>query len=222
MSSGAALPALEPVADARRAELLLHPLRQRILSEAREASTAAEIARRVGLPAQKVNYHVRTLADAGFLLPAGEGRKRNLLEKRYRASARAYVLLPRVLGAMGPGAPGDADRLGATHLMHLGALVQEELAGWLGGDVADPDGVPTLSLDAEVRFDGAEQRAAFADGVRRALTRLIGEHTAPARDEGGRPRPGRAYRLVVGCYPVPGPADGAGTARATESERGAT
>jgi DNA-binding transcriptional ArsR family regulator len=73
MTAPAAPPVpVEPVEEARRAELLLHPLRQRILSEAREASTAAEIARRVGLPPQKVNYHVRTLAAAGFLHPAGE------------------------------------------------------------------------------------------------------------------------------------------------------
>lgn len=194
---------LEPVEEVDRAELLLHPLRQRILSEAREASTAAEIARRLDLPPQRVNYHVRTLADAGLLQPAGEGRKRNLIEKRYRASARSYVLLPRVLGEMGAGELHEGDRFGATYLMHLSALLQEELGAWLDPDREGRTRVPTLSIESELRFDSAAQRAAFAEALQRAVTDVIGGHSAPTRDEEGRPRPGRAYRLVVGCYPVP-------------------
>jgi len=197
------LPGLEPVQDPARAELLLHPLRQKILFEAREASTAAEIARRVGLPPQKVNYHVRTLAQAGFLRPAGEGRKRNLIEKRYRASARSYVLLPGILGEMSPGAAGDADRFGAAHLIRLGALLQEELSVWLGPGVLRRKGPSTLSLDVEIHFDSPAQRAEFADELRKAVAGVVGAHTAPPLDHEGRARAGQLYRLVVGCYPVP-------------------
>lgn len=203
MTSTAPVAALEPIEEVEKAELLLHPLRQRILSEAREPSTAAEIARRVGLPAQKVNYHVRTLADAGFLRPAGEGRKRNLIEKPYRASARSYLLLPRVLGEMSPGTLSEADRFSAAYLLHLSALLQDELGAWLDPDAGVEERVPTLSLEAEVRFDSAEQRAAFAEALRVAVTEVIGDHASPSRDAEGRSRPGRAYRLVVGCYPVP-------------------
>lgn len=203
MSPSAAVSALEPVEEAGRAELLLHPLRQRILAEAREVSTAAEIARRIGEPPQKVNYHVRTLVDAGFLEPAGEGRVRNLVEKRYRASARSYLLLPRILGEMSPAPLSEADRFSATFLLHLTALLQEELAVWLEAEGSGEESVPTLSMEAELRFDSSEQRAAFAEALQKAVTEAIGRHAAPARDEEGRTRPGRAYRLVVGCYPVP-------------------
>lgn len=200
---------LEPVAEAGRAELLLHPLRQRILSEAREATTAAEIARRVGLPPQKVNYHVRTLAEAGFLRPAGEGRKRNLVEKRYQASARSYLLLPQVLGAMSPQGMGEADRFSASALMMLSAVLQRELAVWLTQDKATEPSVPTLSLEAELRFESAEQRMAFAGALQEAISEVVAKHTSPARDIQGRPRPGRPFRLVLGCYPIPsGPQSG--------------
>lgn len=214
MVQSSSLPALEPVEEASRAELLLHPLRQRILWEAREASTAAEVARRVGLPPQKVNYHVRTLVDAGFLQPAGEGRKRNLIEKRYRASARSYLLLPRILGEMSPGAMSQADRFSASYLMQLSALLQEELAAWMETDGASGEGVPTLSMEAEIRFDSVEQRAAFAEALQRAVAGVIGQHTAPAHDKKGGAPQGRAYRLVVGCYPVPD-RDGGGHGPAT-------
>lgn len=208
---------LEPVADAGRAELLLHPLRQRILSEAREPTTAAEIARRVGLPAQKVNYHVRTLADAGFLKPAGEGRKRNLVEKRVQASAQSYVLLPQVLGAMSPQGMGEADRFSASALMMLSAVLQRELAVWLTQDEALAPSVPTLSLESELRFESAEQRGAFAAALQEAIGDVIAKHTSPARDTQGRPRPGRPFRLVLGCYPIPtGPQSGAPASPETE------
>jgi DNA-binding transcriptional ArsR family regulator len=200
---------VEPVEDPARAELLLHPLRQEVLKEAGEASTAAEIARRLGLPAQKVNYHVRTLAEAGFLEAVAEGRKRNLLEKRYRASARSYVLLPQVLGGMSAGAderpPTEADRFSAAYLMSLSARLQRELAVWLVADEADQRRVPTLSLEAELRFTSAEQRAAFGEALQAAVVEVVRAHTAPARDEKGGSRPGRPYRLVLGCYPIPDP-----------------
>jgi DNA-binding transcriptional ArsR family regulator len=211
MTAHADMTALEPIGDPARAELLLHPLRQKILSEARRASTAAEIARRVGLPPQKVNYHVRTLVEAGFLRPAGEGRKRNLIEKRYRATARTYLLLPQVLGETSPGNPSDADRFSATHLLELSALLQRELGSWLADEASDGARVPTLSIDAEVRFDSSEQRAAFAEALQKAITDTIGRHTTPAREPDGRPRSGRAFRLVLGCYPVPDEATEDGT-----------
>lgn len=218
MPTPAALPPLEAVQDSERASLLLHPLRQKILSEAREASTAAEIARRVGLPPQKVNYHVRTLADAGFLRPVGEGRKRNLIEKRYRSSARSYVLLSHMLGEMGPGALSEADRFSASHLMGLSSLLQEELAVWLASGRAPEESVPTLSIDAEIRFESSDQRAAFADALQEAVTRVVSQYTAAHRDPKGRRRPGRTYRLVVGCYPVPDD-DGGRRERPAEPER---
>ena len=240
MSAGA-LPPVETVAEAARAELLLHPLRQTILTEAREPSSASEIARRVGRKAQQVNYHVRALVDAGFLLPAGERRKRNLIEKRYRASAEAYVLLPRVLGDVGPASVSDADRFGAAHLMGLSAQLQEELGAWFGpgaaatstegpegglvggsaGAVGRPIEVPTLSLDAELRFESADQRAAFASALRHAVERVIAEHASPMHAGQGEEGAGRPYRLVVGCYPirdsaVPGRVSGDGPGNAVD------
>jgi len=203
----ALLPPVEPVEEPARAELLLHPLRQKILEEAGEASTAAEIARRLGLPPQKVNYHVRTLVDAGFLQPAGEELKRNLLEKRYQASARSYLLLPQVLGAVSAGerslSEAEADRFSATYLLRLTAWLQRELSVWLDEGGARERRVPTLSLEAELRFTSAEQRAAFAEALQEAVGEVIREHCAPARDDEGGPGAGEPYRLVLGCYPIP-------------------
>ena len=108
------LPDVDVVRDPHAAQLLLHPLRQRILREARQATSAAEIARHVDLPAQKVNYHVRTLVDAGLLVSAGHRTHRNLVERRYRATARSYVILPEVMGQVGVQGLNPADAFSAA------------------------------------------------------------------------------------------------------------
>jgi DNA-binding transcriptional ArsR family regulator len=196
---------IETVATSHAAELLLHPLRQDILREARTASSAAEIARRMGMPAQKVNYHVRTLVDAGLLVPAGERRRRNLVEKRYRATARSYVLLPHVLGPMSAADTRVADAFSAAHLLQLTTTLQAELGDALAEGREHDVPVPTLSLDAEVRFRSPDQRAAFAQAIQRALTEVIAKFTEPTVGPDGQPAPERPYRLVLGCYPLPRP-----------------
>lgn len=189
-----------------RAELLLQPLRARILIEAREPVSAAEVARRLGETPQKVNYHVTTLVEAGLLLPAGERRRRNLVERRYRASARRYVLSPELLGSLGiaPAGVSDADAFSAARLLGLTALVQEEVAGSVraAADAAEAEAreVPTLSLDAELAFASEADRAGFARALEEAFLELAARWAAPADGEAARP-----YRLVAACYPLPRP-----------------
>jgi DNA-binding transcriptional ArsR family regulator len=191
------------VRDRERAALILHPLRLRILEQAREPASAAEIARRIGETPQKVNYHVGALADAGFLRPAGEGRRRNFVERRYRATARHYVISPEVLGEVGLPAGGPAsagDAFSAARLLGLTAQVQGELGASLREAAAAGAGrVPTLSMDAEVRFASASERARFAADLREAVFGVVARY-------GGGER-GWPFRVVVGCYPLPGEGD---------------
>jgi DNA-binding transcriptional ArsR family regulator len=128
MSASTSVPAeLESVRDPRRAAVLMHPLRLRILSLARSPASATELAGRLRLPRQKVNYHVRELARARFLRRAGQRRKRNLIERCYRATARAYVLAPDVLGPLAADWRRIEDTMSAQYLIALGSLVQTEL-----------------------------------------------------------------------------------------------
>ena len=201
MLSSRAVPELEPVTDARRAELLLHPLRQSILQHAVGPVSAAEIARRIDLPAQRVNYHVRTLADAGFLVSAGERRKGNLVERRYQSSARAYVLLPAVLGDVSATHLTDPDELSGTYLLKLASDLQAELGGLLQRREEAAGPVPTLSMDVTFRFESADQRSQFAQALELAITDVVGRFTSPAFTPSGGTEPGRPFRLILGCYP---------------------
>ncbi|HUH12408.1 MAG TPA: helix-turn-helix domain-containing protein [Longimicrobiales bacterium] len=207
---------VEIVREPARAELLLHPLRNRILVETREPASASEVARRLGEGAQKVGYHVNALVDAGFLLPAGERRVRNLVERRYRATARRYALAPEVLGTLGLTPPGvaEGEAFSAARLLGLTALVQEEVAASVRqavrgpGPTEDPDRIPTLSLDVELAFDSRAARARFAAELEDAVATLARRYAPPTSpDPVGPVR--RLYRLVVGCYPLPRAAAGA-------------
>jgi hypothetical protein len=207
-----ALP-LEGVVDARRARTLLHPLRLKLLGLLREPASAAEAALRLGLSRQRGNYHVRALARAGFLHKAGRQRKRNMVEQRYVATARGYVLAPEVLGPVGASAGASEDALSASYLLALTARAQSELLRSVRAAGAGGKRLATLGLEAALRFESAEQRAAFTRALEKALVDVISRHTAPDVLESGAPGAGRRYRLMLGCYPVPdepdaGPAAG--------------
>lgn len=179
------------------AGLLLDPLRLRIVREAQEPASAAALAERLGLPRQRVNYHVRALANAGLLRKAGTRRKGNLVEQRYVASARAYVIAPTVLGPVAADPRRVTDPLSAAHLLALAAQMQSEV-GVASRKAAEQDKrLSTLSIRADLEFDSPAQRAAFAQALRDAVTDVVGKFSSPS-GSGGRP-----YRLVVGCYPPP-------------------
>ena len=196
-------PELATISDPRHAGLLLHPLRSRLLSLAREPMSSSELARRLGLPRQRVNYHVRALESAGFLQPAGRQRKRNMIEQRYVATARAFVLSPALLGPVGADWRDIGDPASAEYLMALTEQVRGDLGRVQEEARARGEEVATLSLKAQFRFESPGQRAEFTRAVREAIVGVIARHTNPNRLESGRVGRGQAFRLVLAGYPVP-------------------
>ena len=200
---------LDCIDDPERASVLLDPLRLRILREARSASSATAIAQRLELPRQRVNYHVRQLAAAGFLDDAGQRRKGNLIEQLWRATASSYLLVPDVLGPLAVDRTQIEDRMSAAYLLALTGQVQSEMAQVETEAAAEGKRVPTLSISGELRFESAEQRSRFARALRAAVAQVVEDFASPFRTEDGGAAPGRPYRLVLGCYPVPPEAEAA-------------
>ena len=200
---------LECVSDPLRAQALLHPLRARILRLAAQPASATEIAGRLRMPRQRINYHVRKLADRGLLRRAGRQRKRNMVEQRYVASARSFVIVPEVLGGVAADWRRIEDTASASFLIALMTQVQSDLARVRAA--ADEAGarLSTLSIKSQFRFEGPEQRAEFARALRQAVVDVIARHSSPFERAPGRPGAGRPYRFVLGCYPAP-PEEAAG------------
>ncbi|MGB6459513.1 MAG: helix-turn-helix domain-containing protein [Candidatus Acidiferrum sp.] len=188
---------------AQAAVLLHHPLRLKILSALLEPDSATGVARRMNLPRQTVNYHVRELARARFLARAGRRRRRRLSEQCYVATARGFILSPDLLGNLAADPAQIADTFSAEYLLGLASKLQSELARSL--ELASDAGkrVATLSVNAEMRFASPEQRAAFTEELQRAILEVAGRHSSPFSNPDGLPGEGRPFRLVVGCYPIP-------------------
>lgn len=204
MAVAAPLQELETVADgARAAALFQHPVRQRIVGLARTPMSATEMAARLGLPRQRVNYHVRQLERARFLEKAEQRVRRNMIEQRYVATARSYVIAPELLGALAPHATAVHDAASAAALFAIASRVQDDLTRVVGEAGAQSKRVATLSLTADIRFSGPEQRAEFTRAIEAAVADIVGRHTSPFTKADGTPGDGRPYRLFFGCHPIP-------------------
>ena len=178
----------------RAAAILAHPLRPRILAHAREPISASELARRLDQPRQRLNYHVRQLAQHDLLEAVGQQRRRNMVEQQYIASAQAYVLTPAVLGDAAPAGAGNQDQTSAAQLIGLCARAQNDVARLIETGHAAGIRVRTLSLQADVAFDTAEQRTTFMDEIKSAINDVAARYHGKAS--------GRVFRLVFGCYPI--------------------
>jgi DNA-binding transcriptional ArsR family regulator len=183
--------------------LLQHPLRLKILSALLEPDSATGVARRMNLPRQTVNYHVRELARVRLLARAGRRRRRHLFEQCYVATARGYVLSPELLGKMAADPAQVADTLSAKYLIGLASKVQSEIVRSAELAAAAGKRLGTLSINTELRFTSTEQRAAFTQELQRAIVEVAGRHSSPFSKADGSAAEGLPFRLIVGCYPIP-------------------
>ena len=199
-----ALPAVETVSDGARAAVLIqHPVRRTIVALARTPISASEIASQLGVPRQRVNYHVRKLERARFLTPAERRVRRNMIEQRYVATAQTYVIAPELLGALAPHANAVRDAASAAALFSIASRAQADMSRVVAEADTEGKRVSTMSLTADVRFESAEQRTAFASALESAITDVIAKHSSPYAAPDGSRATGRPYRLFLGCHPIP-------------------
>jgi hypothetical protein len=88
-------------------------------------------------------------------------------------------------------------------LLGLVALAQAELGRASREAAAQNKRLATLSVSSELRFESAEQRARFAEELRRAVVDVVGRFASPYAIEDGSAGAGRPFRLILGCYPIP-------------------
>jgi DNA-binding transcriptional ArsR family regulator len=188
--------------DPASASVALDPVRSRLLSELRTPASAATLAGRMGLPRQKVNYHLRTLEAHGLVQEESKKRWGGLTERRLVATASSYVVSPAALGPVAADPARGMDRLSASYLVALAARAVREVGQLLRKSQELNKRLATLSIDTEVRFRSAEDRAAFSSELGAAVAALVSRYhdeSAPG---------GRRHRLIIGAYPTPGQAKG--------------
>jgi DNA-binding transcriptional ArsR family regulator len=189
--------ALQLISDPATAGVLLHPVRMRMLELLTEPDSASGLARRLALPRQKANYHLRELEREGLVEFVEERRKGNCVERVVRARAQRYLVSPQVLGALAPegGEHAGRDRFSAAYLVARAARAIREVADLAGRAGRTGKRLATLTIETEVRFRSAEERSAFAEELAQAVARLTAKYQCNAGE-------GRGYQLFAGVYPV--------------------
>jgi DNA-binding transcriptional ArsR family regulator len=192
---------LELITDPGKASVLLQPLRLEILRLASEPISASEIAPRLGLSRQRVNYHVQQLAGNGLLRRAGRRRRRNMFEQRYVSAASGFLLSPELLGAVSVDWTRIPDPASADYLLALSAQMQSDLSDVRKAPGGPGERQPVFTFKSQFRFATAADRDAFTRALRTAITDVIARHTSPYFRPDGSRAAGQPFRLVLGCYP---------------------
>ena len=184
----------------KAAIVALEPVRSGILAMlAAEPASASQLARALDLPRQKVNYHLRALEAHGLVELVEERPVRGVTERIMRASAASYFVSPDALGEAGadPGRTSALDRLSARYLLVVASRAIREVGDLLQRARTTGRTLPTLTIDTEIRFRSATDRAAFTDDLTSAVAGLA------ARYHDQSTPGGRWHRLVMLAHPRP-------------------
>ena len=184
--------AVAVVDDPNVLHVLGSPLRVRILEALREPASAAAVARAIGFPRQKVNYHLKELAQAGLVEPVEERRVGNFVETVYQSVARSFVVSPEVAWSD----PRRMEALGRQHslqtLVMLGERLQRDAAVLLDRAAFDGEEIASASVEAEAHFATEEEREAFLDEYLRLTASLLEKYGQ---------KEGAPYRVLLAAYP---------------------
>ncbi len=186
---------IEVIESAAAAEVSLDPIRSRILGELAEPASATMLAGRLGLPRQKVNYHLKSLESVGLVALLEERRKGNVTERVYQATAASYVISPAALEAVAPDPSRFSDQFSAFWMLALGARLVHEVGHLIAGASAARQKLATFAIDGDIVFRSAADRGAFAEELGVAVTRLIDKYHDDTTTSG------RKHRIVVALHP---------------------
>lgn len=185
---------VEVIESPEAATVALDPVRSRLLRELTVPASAAGLAERVGIPRQKVNYHLKALEAHGLVELAEERRHGGITERVLRATAATYVVSPAAVNPSAADPDRSADRLSAGHLIAVAGRLVREVGALVRRAGSRGTRLPTLTVDTTIGFRSVAERAAFAED----LTTAVLELAARYHHDDGRP-----HRLVVAAHPLP-------------------
>jgi DNA-binding transcriptional ArsR family regulator len=175
-------------------QALSSPVRVAALDVLRQPMSAAGVARALGQPRQKVNYHLKELERAGLIRHAGERRKGNFIEQLYEATAHRFIVSPRLGWDREQLAATLRDQVSLANLMAVGERLQRDATALLDVATREEGNIPTAAVDAEVAFADEAARSAFVEEYLALLGPLLKKHGE---------RKGEPFRVVMAVYPNP-------------------
>ena len=149
---------VEVIEEPKRAQVLLQQGRIDLLEQLTEPASAAVLARKLGLPRQRLNYHLRELEAQRLIELVEEKQKGNVKERIYRRTGHSYAISPAALGPLGSGADDVQDRFSSAYQIARASQVIREVSAMRAGASAAKKSLATFAVDVDVRFASAEQR----------------------------------------------------------------
>jgi predicted ArsR family transcriptional regulator len=198
---------LDIIDDPVRARTALQPVRLRLLQLLEQPQSAPQLARAMGIPRQRVLYHLRTL-EAQQLVEAQEhGTVGRRIDRTYARTATSYAIAPKTLGGVAVDTRAVADAFSSAYLSAVAGRALNDIAALARAAAARGKRLPTLTLETDVRFATPADQRRFADELTQVLTTLAARYHRPDAPQG------RTFRVFACGYPaVP--------ASSPESERG--
>lgn len=198
---------LDIIDDPTRARAALQPIRLRLLHLLERPQSAPQLAKTMGMPRQRVLYHLRTL-EAQRLVEAHEhGNVGRRIDRTYVRTATSYAIAPKTLGGVAVDSRTVADAFSFAYLSAVAGRALNDLAALGRAATARGKRVPTLTLETDVRFATPADQRRFADELTTSLTTLAAKYHHPDATTG------RTFRVFACGYPAVPP-------RAAEPEGG--
>lgn len=182
--------------DPESASAVLSRIRRDVLTALRQPGSATTVGADLGLPRQKVNYHLRALENLGLVEHVEDRQRGGCTERIVRATASHYVIDPAVLGDLEARPESGADRLSSAHLAAVSSRTLSDLAELRERAAQSGKRLPTFSLETAVRFSSPADQSAFLEELSNTVARLL--HRYHDEEQEG----GRWFRVILGAHPA--------------------
>lgn len=191
---------LDIIDDPARARAALQPIRLRLLHLLEQPQSAPQLAKAMGMPRQRVLYHLRTLEAQQLVEAHDHGSVGRRIDRSYVRTATSYAIAPKTLGGVAVDSRTVADAFSSAYLSAVAARALNDLAA-LGRAAAERGKrLPTLTLETDVRFATPADQRRFAEELTTALATLAAKYHRPDAPQG------RTFRVFACGYPaVPSP-----------------
>src|SRR5262249_50921962 len=158
--------------------------------------SASGLSRRLGLPRQKINYHLRKLEDAGLVELVEQKMQRGCFERIVRVTARAFVVSPEFMEGLAADPEKIADRYSSAYLVAAAARLVRQVADQREKSEKAGQRLATFTIESEIAFQSPADFNAFTRELAEEVARLSSKYD---RSRGGS---SRRFRVLVGAHPA--------------------
>ena len=175
---------------------LLSPLRRRVLEQLEQPDSASGLARKLGIPRQKINYHLRELERTGLVELVEERQRRGCVERVVRVTSRAFVVSPGFLQALGATPEEAADNFSSAYLVHTAATTARDVALLREQAKQAQKRLATLALETEINFESPSAFKQFTEELLNEVSRIAAKYNRADQKNA------RRFRVAIASHPV--------------------